>query len=184
MPLLNAVFREAERMSRLIDDLLDVSRIANGTIALSLAPVQPDDLVSEAVAEFGPLAATKEIQLSARCATNLPSVHVDRQRIQQVFGNLLQNALRYTPAGGQVSIGATCAGDGVAFHVTDQGPGIDEDERPHLFEPFYRGRAARGTGTGLGLFIVRSIIDAHGGRIAVNSARGLGSTFTFVIRHV
>jgi signal transduction histidine kinase len=127
-------------------------------------------------------AASVEIRLDA--AEPLPEVFVDRHRVLQVFENLIGNALKFTPAGGRITVGAVAQSGAVLCYVRDTGPGIPAEAQPHLFDRFWQARrsgAQRRSGAGLGLAIVRGIVEAHGGRIWVESAPGEGSTFYFTL---
>ena len=136
--------------------------------------------MSSAVEALAPLAVEKELSLTGEA----PSVHLvcDPNRVEEVLGNLVANAIKLTPERGRITIGAERSGDDVRFSVADTGPGIPEDAREHIFERYWRGRERDLTkGVGLGLFIAKGIVDGHGGKIWVDSALGRGSTFYFTI---
>jgi signal transduction histidine kinase len=137
-------------------------------------------LVREAAAASAAAAAIRGIVLTASCTDALPSLHCDRERLLQVLGNLLGNALSVTPATGAVSIRAEREADAIVFSVSDTGPGIASAALPHLFERHFRG-GAEYVGTGLGLSIAHGIVVAHGGRLWAESEAGAGATFHFSI---
>jgi PAS domain S-box-containing protein len=177
----------ARRMQRLRQDLLDVASIEGGRLAIEWDRWDPGGVLDEALESFAPLAAEKEIALSAEVPDGaLPAVEGDRERIMQVLANLVGNAVKFTPQGGRVVLGvqAVREGDGegeVRFRVRDSGPGIPPEHVPHVFDRFWKVRAANRHGAGLGLAIARGIVEAHEGRIWVESAPGEGSTFYFTL---
>ncbi|MGE0548187.1 MAG: ATP-binding protein [Kofleriaceae bacterium] len=171
--------REAERMSRLLEDLVDFSRIQSGRLAIERAPHAPDEIIAEATDLFAPLANERGLVLETKATPGLRDIECDSQRAMQVLSNLLANAIKVTPHGGVVAVGAEPKDEDVVFFVSDTGPGIRDEDKPQLFERFWRGKEARYKGTGLGLSIARSIVDAHGGRIWVESQLGAGATFYF-----
>jgi signal transduction histidine kinase len=178
---LAAMDRAVTRMQRLIHDLLDMSRTDAGKLSLHARPVQPAALVSDAVDAHSTIAASRRITLEGDADGALPDVSVDRVRIDQVFSNLIGNALKFAPEGGHVRVAAARAGDEVCFVVEDDGPGIAADDLPRLFDRFWQaGKTARG-GTGLGLTIAKAMVEAHGGRVAVESTPGVGSRFSFTV---
>ncbi|WP_162159641.1 GAF domain-containing sensor histidine kinase [Cystobacter fuscus] len=168
-----------ERMNRLIQDLLNVSRLEAGRLAVETYPEPTESLLQEALEEARPLAS--RLQLGTDIAEVLPWVRVDRERILQVFSNLLGNALKFTPPGGRVTLGARAEGTVVRFWVSDTGPGIPPEAREHLFDRFWQMRHGDRRGAGLGLSIAKGLVEAHGGRIWVESEPGRGSTFCFVV---
>jgi PAS domain S-box-containing protein len=178
---LEGVVRSAQAMDRMIQDLLDVARIEARQLRIDPAPCAPADLVGEAVGMMAPIAEERGIRL-AEAVEGCPPVRADRDRVQQVFSNLVGNALKFTPPGGMVTVGAA-PGDGtVRFWVRDTGPGIAADEVERLWDPFWQGEgAARRSGAGLGLPIARGIVEAHGGRAWVESTPGAGTTFHFTV---
>ena len=175
------VRRSAQRANALIGDLLDVTRIEAGRLTVSAVPVGAAELVADAVHDATPLALDKGQRLVTACADALPSVHADRGRIAQLFGNLLGNAIKFTPPGGRVTLRAEADGREVRFAVVDTGPGIAPDHLPHLFDRYWQARETAELGTGLGLFIARGIAEAHGGRLWAESEPGAGSTFWFTL---
>jgi signal transduction histidine kinase len=175
------VRRAAQRANALIGDLLDVTRIEAGRLTVTTAPVDAADLVADAVHDATPLALEKGQRLATACAGGLPKVHADRGRVAQLFGNLLGNAIKFTPAGGRVTVQAEAAAGEVRFAVVDSGPGIPADHLPHLFDRYWQARETADLGTGLGLFIARGIAEAHGGRLWAESPPGSGATFLFTL---
>lgn len=178
---LDILAHSVERMNRLVRDLLDVARVESGSLAVDLTEYRTDALVQEAVEAHLPLAREKGVLLRLSLPEELPAVLADGDRILQVFSNLLGNAVRFTPESGTVTVGAEARGDEVVFGVTDTGPGIPAEEIPRVFDRFWQAKRARRAGAGLGLAISRGIVEAHGGRIWVESRVGEGSTFTFAL---
>jgi signal transduction histidine kinase len=178
---LHAIHRSAERMYRLIHDLLDVAAIEAGQLTVTRSPLAVDVFLTDALELLRPLAAAKRIVLAADVSPGLPPVAADRERVLQVFSNLGGNALKFTPDGGRVDIQATARGAAVAFAVRDTGPGIAPEDLPHVFDRFWQAKKAARAGVGLGLAIAKGIIEAHGGSISVESEPGRGSCFTFTL---
>jgi PAS domain S-box-containing protein len=176
----DVIRRAVEQMARLIQDLLDVSRLGAHRLRMNMAAELPERLVHAALQFNSATADARGVRLLAEVQPGLPPVRADRQRVLQVLANLLDNAVRHTPAGGCVRIGATPDDGRVVFSVSDTGSGIPADELPLVFDRFWQGRRSRG-GAGLGLTICKGIIEAHGGEIAANSELGRGSTFSFTI---
>jgi signal transduction histidine kinase len=178
------IHRQAERMARLIEDLVDFAGIQAGQLAIAASEHAPEEIVVATSDLFGPLAHERGLRLEARTAAGLPAIRCDSDRAVQVMSNLVANAIKVTPPGGAISIGAERGGAGphdvpVVFYVHDTGPGIDPEELPILFERYFRSKKAQYKGTGLGLSIARGIVDAHGGKIWAVSEPGSGSTFYF-----
>jgi PAS domain S-box-containing protein len=174
------IHRAAGRMDRLIQDLLDVSRIEAGRLTIQQAHESAEGLVSESFHAHESQARSAGVELAEEVAPALPDVWADRDRMLQVFENLIGNALKFTRPGGRITIGAERRGAEVLFRVSDTGEGIPSEDLPRLFDWFWQARA--GThGAGLGLPIVKGIVEAHGGRVWVESAPGAGSTFYFTI---
>jgi PAS domain S-box-containing protein len=177
-----AVIRRAvEQMMHLIQDLLDVSRMTASRLYIDQRQEDPASLVRSAAQLSTNAAESKDIDLKVSAPAGLPAVRADRQRILQVFGNLLTNAIEFTPPGGCVTIGAHAAFNAVVFTVSDTGPGIDPDEQELVFDRFWQGSRHAGRGAGLGLTICKGIVEAHGGTIGVLSEPGHGATFQFSI---
>ena len=179
------IIREhAWRLARLTDDLLKLSRIEAGRLELEFRPVRVQALVNGCVETARFKAETKGLRINVELPEGLPLVRADGAQLGEVLQNLLDNALQYTPRGGQIDVSASANGNSVTFTVTDTGIGIPESDLERIFERFYRVDAARSReagGTGLGLAIARHIVDAHGGRIWVESAVGQGSRFHFSV---
>lgn len=178
---LDIIHKSAMRMERLIADLVDMASIQAGRLSLERQPHDAGLLVGEAVLLHEPLAAERAIRLAERL--ELPEgtqVFCDRGRLLQVFSNLIGNAVKFCNPGDCVEVRAALEGGAVRFSVDDTGPGIPPDQAPHIFEPYWSGVRKHG-GTGLGLFIARGIIEAHGGKIGLQSRVGGGTTFTFTV---
>jgi signal transduction histidine kinase len=180
--LLIAARDESDRLVGILDDLLDLSRIESGKAQMNLEPISPHVLSGEAIEPLLVEAKDKGLTISNAVPSDLPEVWADREKVYQVFANLLSNALRFTRAGGSITVGATQEDDHVAFSVEDTGSGIAAEHLRHVFEPFYRvpGQDAK-SGIGLGLAIVKEIVCAHGGEVGVESEVGMGSTFRFTL---
>jgi signal transduction histidine kinase len=173
--------RSAARMTSLLADLLDVSRIEAGGLALERAPHAVDALVSEALDHQRALADERGVALRAEVDASMPPVDVDRDRALRVFANLLGNALKFTPAGGSITVRAAREGAFASVSVADTGAGIAADHLPRLFERYWQGPSDGHGGAGLGLAIVKGLVEAHGGAVRVESAVGRGSTFSFTL---
>jgi signal transduction histidine kinase len=171
----------AMRMNRLINTMLDVTTLEAGRFAIQAAPVDVDDILRSAFDVFEGLAVAKGIRLeraSGRVGTN---VLADKERVLQVLSNLLGNAIKFTPEGGTVRVTVAREGESVRLAVSDTGVGVDPNDVAHLFDRFWQ-RPTRGKkGTGLGLFIARGIVEAHGGEIWAESELGRGTTFHFTL---
>jgi signal transduction histidine kinase len=187
---LAALHTQVRLLSRLVDDLRDLSLAQAGRLVLNRMDTDLRALVTDAVAVLLPRAQEKGVALAARLdagddlAPDVPPLSIDRDRILQVIHNLLDNAIRHTPAGGSVAVSLGVTGQEVHLAVHDTGPGIPPEEVDRVFERFYRldaSRARASGGTGLGLSVVKSLVDAHGGRVWVESVPGKGSTFTVAL---
>jgi signal transduction histidine kinase len=181
MKQLAIIKRATDSMNRMIQDLLDITRIESGRLAMDCSELAVPALLDEVVSMMEPLARRAGVALECRLAPELPVLYADRDRLVQVFSNLVGNALKFTPAGGSVALRAHVAGGAVCFQVADTGSGITAEHLPRLFDRFWQARRTDTRGLGLGLPIVKGIVDAHGGRIEVASAPGEGSTFSFTI---
>jgi len=175
------VQRCAGGMERLIQDLLDVSLLESGNFAIRGEPVQLPGVLDEAVDLFDMEARSRRISFSCEVSPEMPPVRGDRRRLLQVLSNLLGNAFRFTPAGGRVALGARREGAVVEVRVEDSGPGIPPENLSHVFDRFWQADRTAGVGAGLGLAISKGIIEAHGGRIWVESAVGRGTTVYFTV---
>jgi signal transduction histidine kinase len=178
---LEMIQRSMDRAQRLINDLLDVTQIEAGRLAVEPGPERPAALVEESYDAFAASAAGAGLVLEWEAAEDLGWVAADRARVVQALGNLVANAIKFTPAGGRIVIRADEDGEGVCFRVTDTGPGIPAEHLPHLFDRFWKARDGDRRGAGLGLAIVKGIVAAHGGRIEVESVVGTGTTFRFTL---
>jgi two-component system phosphate regulon sensor histidine kinase PhoR len=182
---LEIVFRHTERLGRLISDLAELSNIELGRITLALAPTPLGEVVDSVVAIIGPRAARGGVRLASAVPPGLVAVTADHDRLVQILINLVDNAVKYTPRGGDVRIGASLiAGDRVEVTVTDTGIGIPRSDLPRITERFYRVDKARSRelgGTGLGLAIVRHLVLAHGGELAIESELDQGTTVRFTL---
>ena len=184
---LEIVGSNAERLVSLINDILDISRIEAGKITLNLAPVDLRALIDRLALSFRPQIEAKRQALVVDIPANLPHVRGDHDRLVQIFTNLISNAHKYTPAGGHITIRALSQGRNVRLSVADTGIGLTPEERAQLFARFYRAQnrtTQEVGGTGLGLSITRSLVEMHGGSIAVDSTPGEGSTFTVFLPEV
>ena len=177
----DAIETAAKRMNRLIQDLLDVTRSEAGALSVQRAPVSVRAIVGDAVNAQRELAAGASIELRSDVLENPPDVRADRDRLLQIFENLIGNAIRFTPPGGRIVVGAVQRGRHVVFCVTDTGAGIAAEDLPHVFDRFWQARKSRAGGAGLGLAIVKALVESHGGRVGVESTLGRGSTFYFTI---
>ncbi|MFW6078972.1 MAG: ATP-binding protein [Gemmatimonadota bacterium] len=177
--------RAAEHMRRLIGDMLEIGRIEGQGLRLERAAEDAASIVDEAIQIHREAADERAIALDRHIESGLPAVRVDRGRVIQVFSNLIENALKFTPEGGRVVVAADRAGESareVRFRVADTGPGIPAEERRRIFDRFWRARRSdHSGGAGLGLAICKSIVEAHGGRLRVESEVGEGSTFLFTV---
>jgi two-component system phosphate regulon sensor histidine kinase PhoR len=174
--------RELEALTHMVSELLELTRIESGQVPLERRAVHPRELLSEAQERLGVQAERAGLSLNLACPDDLPEVLVDQPRMSQVLVNLLHNAIKFTPEGGEIRLAAQPQGDQVRFTVQDSGVGIPADDLPRIFERFYKtDRARSGGGTGLGLAIARHLVEAHGGKIWAESVEGGGSTFYFTL---
>jgi signal transduction histidine kinase len=180
---LDIIIRTAERMNRLIQDLLDVSSIEAGKLALERRPTRVESVLEEATELLGPAAEKAGIDLRVEGSCPMPVIDADRDRIIQVLGNLIGNALKFTPEGGRITVRAAAEPDlqWVRFSVIDTGVGIPEESMSRLFDRFWQAKSARAAGAGLGLVIAKAITERHGGKITVESELGRGSAFHFTV---
>jgi signal transduction histidine kinase len=192
---LDGVRRIAEIIQRsaawaldLVRDLLDGACLDGGRLVLHPERVRAEDIVESAAGLIHPVAVEHSVDFTVRCAGGLPPLYADRQRLVQALTNLLGNAMKFTPGGGRVSLKAWRKSTGpdrlpceVGFSVADTGPGIPQDDLPHVFDWQWRPASASPGGSGLGLAIAKGLVEAHGGRMNVSSVEGRGSTFWFTI---
>jgi signal transduction histidine kinase len=176
------IHAEAERMRRLVEGLLDLTKLNTSLSALQRAPLDLRALLASMLDRFALRAQDKGVTLTAELPDQLPSLKGDADRLAQVFGNLIDNALKYTPANGRVVLAAAARPDGVEISVQDNGPGIPPADLGRIFERFYQVEKSRARGVdggvGLGLAISKEIVEAHGGALTAESVVGLGSKFT------
>ncbi len=181
---LEVMHRAASRANRLVHDLLDAGRIDAGHLVLCPEPLSLPQLFDEAVLLLGPLSTEREVRCEATVGEAVPPVLADRERVLQVLSNLVGNAIKFSQPGGAVELSAEPAGHEVRCAVQDSGPGIDPADLPHLFERYWQGAHKEGAdraGAGLGLAIAKGIVEAHGGRIWVETSSGPGSRFVFTL---
>ncbi len=178
---LEAIDRSSARAQRLIQDLMDVTRIEAGAMSVERARLPAAQLVREATEAQRDLASAASLDFQLDVAGELPDVLADRDRLFQVFENLIGNAVKFTPPGGHIRVGATPRDGEVVFWVADTGAGIPGEHLPRIFDRFWQARRSDRTGAGLGLAICKGLVEAHGGRIWAESVVGAGSTFFFTL---
>ena len=171
--------RSAGHMKALTDDLLDLASIEAHRFALRLKSVESRELVEEALLAASPLAEAKRLTLAVELI-DMPRLEADPERIFRVLSNLLGNAIKFTPEGGTITIRTERRGDDLSIAVADTGPGIAADQLPHVFERYWKAHSTSQPGSGLGLYIARGIVEAHGGKIWAESSAG-GARFTFTL---
>ena len=186
MDLVATAREDADRLLRTLNDLLDLAKLEQGPSQLNLTRCTPRELLDEAMHDARELAHSSDLPVQVEIADDLPSLNVDRQRIAYVFSNLITNAVKYSPLGAKVLVGAErgqnrSGQSGLRFFVRDRGPGISPEHQEHIFERFYRIPGTRKTGAGLGLSIAREIVIAHQGEMGVLSPLDGGSEFFFVL---
>jgi PAS domain S-box-containing protein len=181
--LLATIMESVDAMNRLIQDLVDVASIERGQLSLERGTVPPERLVDRAIHMFEVETAEHGIALIREIGpTELPTAYVDEARIVQVLANLIRNAIKFTPNNGRIAVSVEQSDGTLTFAVSDDGPGIDSSVHERIFDRYWHSSVgARKRGTGLGLSIARGIVEAHGGRLTVDSDVGAGSTFTFTI---
>jgi signal transduction histidine kinase len=180
-PLIDGIFHTADHMTRLVGDLLEAHRLKTAHLPMRPEPVAVRGIFDSAIADFHGPAATAGITLSATVDDDAVDVMADPSRIYQVLSNLIGNAIRFTPAGGTIHMTARRHGTTVRVSVDDSGCGIAAADLHRVFEPFWRGQAHPHKGLGLGLSIARSIVELHGGTLAVDSQPERGSSFSFTL---
>ena len=171
----------AKRMSRLIQDIIDVTRLEAGRFTLEQARLSANKLLSEALEEQRPLASASSLECLLDAATAVPDIWADHDRLLQVFENLVGNAIKFTKPGGRITLGVRAREADVLFWVADTGRGIEPDQLAHVFDRFWQAPGAKRRGAGLGLPIVKGIVETHGGQVWVESKSGQGSTFFFTV---
>ncbi len=177
------IYDEAQRLRRLVDELLDLARLEAGLRNLNRAPLDPHTLLLALTHTFGPRAHAKQVALTAHLPASLPTLIGDADRLAQVFTNLLDNALKHTPLNGAVTLTATVASTHLTVTISDTGPGIPPEDLSRIFERFYQvdKSRSRSAGVGLGLAITKEIVEAHGGQVSVASPPGQGAQFSVVL---
>ncbi len=178
---LELIQRNAKTSLRLISDLLDMERIVGGKIQLHTAPHKVSQLVSEVVESYDHAAAAKKIELKSNIIKNDTLINCDKDRVTQVLSNLIGNALKFTPEKGSVTLTTEENQDEIKVTIKDTGPGIPEDQKSHIFDRFAQIGNKNRSGLGLGLYISKTLIDSHHGKIGVTSASGKGSEFYFTL---
>jgi len=182
--LLTIIKEESNRMISLVNSLLDLSKMEAGMMSFNFVQHDIKNLIYQVAREIEPIAETRTIRIETDIANKLPKVKVDISRMLQVLRNLLINAVKFTPKGGNIRVFTTAEGDELIVSVKDNGPGISEEHLETIFDKFQQVNildSNKITGTGLGLSIVKHIIHAHGGRVWVESTLGQGSVFTFAL---
>lgn len=175
------IHRSASRMEHLLADLLDMASIQAGRLSLERQPEHADNVLGEVMEVHEPAAREKGLILQRSCDLGGVHLHCDRDRILQVLGNLIGNAIKLCQPGDSITVTCVPAGAEALFAVADSGPGIAEPDIPHLFEPYWSAKRHAKKGTGLGLYISKGIIEAHGGRLWAESMLGQGATFYFTL---
>ena len=179
---LERMITEVDALTQLSQELLELSAIESGAAQLRLEAVEPERLLRSAADRLRLQAERGGLSMKVDAQPALPRVRADFNRLEQVLVNLLHNAIKFTPAGGEIVLAARLEGDAVRFSVSDTGRGIASEDLPRIFERFYRGDKARSKGgAGLGLSIARHLVEAHGGKLQAESVEGQGSTFSFTI---
>jgi signal transduction histidine kinase len=178
------VQRALERMSKLVADLLHVSKIEGGRLSIDKGEHEPSDILRQVLDMFCPLASRKAQELLCFLPDERAPIACDRERIHQVLSNLVGNALKFTPEEGRIRLAARVMPDEVEFSVSDSGPGIDSADIPHIFDRYWQAAGKKRHGAGLGLAIAQGIVHAHGGRMWVDSELGQGATFRFTLPRV
>jgi two-component system, NtrC family, sensor histidine kinase KinB len=183
--LLQAARNDTERLLKILNDLLDLARLEEGTDGLRKAPAAPAELLTSVMKEMADKITAKGLNVNFTIQPDLPAILVDRQRINHVFTNLLSNAIKHSPASSEITLGAKLVKDNdVEFSITDQGPGIPAEYHSRIFDRFFRVPGQTQSGAGLGLSIAREIAVAHGGHVGVRSVPGQGCNFYVVLKSV
>ena len=171
---------EVERLTQIVAELTEFSRIETGKAELSLEPVNLNLLIEEVIIQLSHQVERQQLSVDKKLAADLRSVQADKERVRQVVVNLIHNAIKFTSPGGKITVATQTHGGSVTVDISDTGIGIAKNDLPHVFERFYKvDRARSGGGTGMGLAIAKHVVEAHGGKIRVQSEEGKGSTFSF-----
>jgi signal transduction histidine kinase len=184
---LQGICEEVQHIDHLIEDLSMLSRLENNQLKMERLPSSIEEVIKKETSRFHLQMEEKSLTLHKNIASKLPMVPMDQKRIGQVISNLLMNAIRYTPAGGIIEIGAQTEGATIRVWVRDTGAGIPRDDLPYIFDRFYRvdkSRSRSTGGTGLGLAIARRFVEAHGGKIYAASEAGTGTCITFTLPNI
>jgi two-component system phosphate regulon sensor histidine kinase PhoR len=177
---LSRIEGEADRLTQMVAELTQLSRIETGRAELRMEPVNLNTLIDGLLVEMSPLAEKQQIALIKELAADLPSVQADKDRIRQTIINLVHNAIKFNKPAGKVTVSTGYDSKMVTVNVSDTGIGISKEDLPHIFERFYKADKARtGGGSGLGLAIAKHTVQSHGGEIHAQSVEGKSSTFTF-----
>jgi signal transduction histidine kinase len=182
--LVETIRSSARQMQRLIQDLLDVARMESGKLSVARDPFDPEPLIREMCESNDPIAKQKQQRIVCEIEGPLPRICGDRERLVQVFGNLIGNAMKFTPERGVITVEARPVRGSVELVVRDTGPGIPEADLRKVFTPYWQAKKTAHMGAGLGLAIVRGIIEAHGGQVRAENAGGGGAVFRFTIPSV
>lgn len=178
---LRVIIGSAQQMNTLIEDLLDLARLESGQLRLVRSAIEVAPLLTQVLEVHRPLLDAAGLRLAVRVAPGLPRIEADAGRVTQVLSNLLGNAVKFTPPGGTVTLAAELTDGGICLSVEDTGPGISPEQQSRLFERFWQGSGTDRRGAGLGLSICKELVEAHGGRLWVESAPGQGSKFRFTL---
>jgi signal transduction histidine kinase len=183
---LDVVNRESDHLNRLVNDLSEVAHIDSGIFRLAKTTFTIQELIAEVMDGWKNTLSEAHMTFDSVVDPHIPPLAADRDRVKQIFNNLINNAIYYSPAGGVIKLVAESKTDRVYCQITDTGPGIPKEMEKHIFEKFNHAEAksVKRLGTGLGLYIVKKIIDVHGGRIWFHSVEGSGTTFYFTVPYV
>ena len=177
-----SIRRSVRQADRLIEDLLEAARVSCCALRVARSSQAPTDLLLAAADQYRPLLAERSLTLEVEADETLPEVQADRNRVLQVLGNLIGNAMKFTQAGGRITLGARAEEGCVCFSVTDTGQGVAPDQKQHMFDLFWQARPEAAQGAGLGLSIARALIEAQEGRIWAESDEGAGTTILFTLK--
>lgn len=174
--------RNVELMNRMIGDLMDMSSLRSGKLSIHPKPIVVNEVLREAVTAHETPARDKGLTLTYEAGTDVMKTEADRARLMQLFQNLIGNAVKFCKAGDSIRVESRTRGNAAHIDISDTGPGIAAEDLPHIFDPYYSAsRKHQKTGTGLGLYITKGIVDAHGGQIRCNSEPGAGTTFSIAL---